>query len=398
VKVVPGNNVITVEKNYKTYRTIAKEPCMNIYVQKGIGRVIRHRLKRVNVDLNDQTRNQHAAREGSRDGSLATIDLSMASDTLAFELVSNLLPNDWWYALEQCRSPFGVLPSGALLKYQKFSSMGNGYTFELESLVFWAICQTVCANLDEVDNRVCVYGDDLVVPTEHFETVVERLKEAGFKPNQSKTFGSGPYRESCGKHFWKGRDITPFYIRKPVTGAKLDRLFLVHNNLARWLDRGQLLGHGRLQAIRDLAPSTWRKPRLPDGFGDGAFIGPVDSIRLDSHPWGWEYWQTRVLALAQRELADDLPVGQLVACLTSRRPTHLLPGGFDPFPAPSWAGDSIQTWDITETSVATPIDSLEVLVERPIIIPKGIELEQRWQEQNLGFSAFSSVVDPVAIE
>jgi hypothetical protein len=167
VKLVKGNSIITVPKNYKTDRTIAKEPCMNIYIQKGIGRCIRKRLKRVGIDLDDQKRNQEGARIGSLDGSLATIDLSMASDTVALELVSFLLPNDWWWALEQCRSPVGVLPSGELVAYQKISSMGNGFTFELESLLFWAICQQVaCSNINETDCRILVYGDDIVVPTD----------------------------------------------------------------------------------------------------------------------------------------------------------------------------------------------------------------------------------------
>ncbi len=75
VSVVPGNSVITVPKNYKTDRTIAKEPCMNVYIQKGIGHVIRRKLKHVGIDLDDQTNNQEAARKGSLDGSLATVDL-----------------------------------------------------------------------------------------------------------------------------------------------------------------------------------------------------------------------------------------------------------------------------------------------------------------------------------
>lgn len=100
VSLVPGNSVIAVPKNFKTDRTIAKEPCMNIYVQLGIGRAIRRRLLGCGVDLNDQTRNQRAAREGSITGELATVDLSMASDTLAYEVVRWLLPNDWWFALE----------------------------------------------------------------------------------------------------------------------------------------------------------------------------------------------------------------------------------------------------------------------------------------------------------
>jgi hypothetical protein len=314
VKVVQGNRVITVPKNYKTDRTIAKEPCMNIYIQKGIGKVIRFRLKSVGIDLRDQTLNQQAARKGSIDGSLATVDLSMASDTISFELVSYLLPNDWWWALEQSRSPVGVLPSGTVMPYQKFSSMGNGYTFELETLIFWAIAQQVtCSNVNETDASVLVYGDDIVIPSAKCAELKRRLRQAGFTTNEKKTFDSGPYRESCGKHYYLGNDVTPFYVRSPV--AKLDRLFLVHNNLYRWFERTGLEDRSVLTTLRNLAPASWRKPRLPDGFGDGAFIGSVDELQLDSHPYGWECWQAKVLSRTSMEIGSDLPDGQLIASL-----------------------------------------------------------------------------------
>jgi len=315
VKVVCGNSIIAVPKNYKTDRTIAKEPCMNIYIQKGIGRVIRNRLKHVGINLNSQEANQEAARKGSVTGGLATIDLSMASDTLSFGLVEFLLPNDWWWALEQCRSPVGVLPSGEVLTYQKFSSMGNGYTFELETLIFWAICQEVCSanNIEKTDSRVLVYGDDIVVPSDKAESVLLRLFQAGFKPNPEKTFLSGPYRESCGKHYFLGHDITPFYVRKPVKA--LHRLFLVHNNVYRWGDRGGIDVISILTGLRKLAPAKWRIPRLPDGFGDGAFIGLIEDLRLDSHPYGWECWVVEALLVSQDQLDNDLPFGQFIASL-----------------------------------------------------------------------------------
>jgi hypothetical protein len=315
VKVVPGNKVITVPKNYKTDRTIAKEPDMNIYVQKGIGRCIRHRLKRIGVDLDDQTRNQRAAREGSLTGLLATVDLSMASDTVARELVWWLLPPEWSLALEQARSPLGVLPSGEVIHYQKFSSMGNGYTFELESLIFWAIAQECCHpfNIWEKDESVCVYGDDVVIPTQFYDSFCLRLKQVGFTPNPDKSWAEGAYRESCGKHYYHGTEITPFYVRRPV--RSLDRLFLTHNNVFRWSERAGVQVSEALTSLRNLAPAKWREPRLPDGFGDGAFIGFVDEIHLDSHPKGWECWQVQALSRSQTELSDDLPDGQLLASL-----------------------------------------------------------------------------------
>ena len=43
--VVVGGKVTTVPKNGKTDRTIAIEPCMNMYIQKGFGAVIRSRKR-----------------------------------------------------------------------------------------------------------------------------------------------------------------------------------------------------------------------------------------------------------------------------------------------------------------------------------------------------------------
>lgn len=315
VNIVSGNRVITVPKTYKSDRTIAIEPCMNSYIQKGIGRVIRNRLKRVGVNLDDQVPNQIGARIGSLDGSLATIDLSMASDTVSRELVGWLLPLPWWSALEQCRSPRGVLlKTGLEIDYEKFSSMGNGYTFELETLLFWAITQSVCRPfMVETERSVRVYGDDIIVPTEFAEELISRLEEVGFKPNPSKSFWSGPYRESCGKHYFNGADITPFYVRKPV--RDLSRLFLIHNQLYRWMERTSATDPLLLDKLKNLAPSAWREPRLPDGFGDGAFIGAIDELRLDSHPYGWECWVSSVLCLLRQQVRDELPDGQLSASL-----------------------------------------------------------------------------------
>jgi len=192
--------------------------------------------------------------------------------------------------------------------------MGNGYTFELETLIFWAIAQQVChENINERESRVLVYGDDIVVPTDKAESMLFRLWQAGFKPNPSKTYISGPYRESCGKHYFLGHEITPFYVRKPV--IRLHRLFLVHNNVYRWGDRCSFDVSSVLIQLKSLAPASWRIPRLPDGYGDGAFIGPIDELQLDSHPFGWEYWLVSAISVSQQQLNEDLPEGQLLASL-----------------------------------------------------------------------------------
>lgn len=299
LEIVAGNRVVTVPKNYKTQRSIAVEPRMNIYVQKGIGKMIRKRLKRVKIDLNDQSVNQSLARIATVAG-LATVDLSMASDTLAYELVRKLLPTDWFAALEQSRSPVGVLPSGERIVYRKFSSMGNGYTFELESLIFWALSAAVCEIHTGDGTLVWVYGDDIIVPAQIIPQLFDVLEFCGFEPNPKKSHWEGDYRESCGKHYFQGDDVTPFYIRRPV--KRLQDLFLLHNNLRRWCDRNwwndewdRFEMKRLLAALRALAPSSWRKPRIPDGYGDGAFIGTFDEAVPRRHPAGWDCYLATVL-------------------------------------------------------------------------------------------------------
>jgi len=110
VSVVPGK-LIFVPKNAKTDRSICVEPTLNGFFQKGYGSFIRDRLLRFNINLRDQTRNQSLACQGSIDGSLATVDLTMASDCIATEFVREMLPDEWFNVLNSLRTSDVVLPS-----------------------------------------------------------------------------------------------------------------------------------------------------------------------------------------------------------------------------------------------------------------------------------------------
>nr|QDH88620.1 MAG: RNA-dependent RNA polymerase [Leviviridae sp.] len=291
--IVPGNHIITVPKNAKTDRVIAQEPDMNMFVQKGLGGIIRSRLKRVGVDLNCQQKNQILAREGSESGTLATVDLSAASDSVALELVRQLLPPDWFAAIEASRSPQGVLPSGEVLTYQKVSSMGNGFTFELESLIFWALVQSVLLYSSTTERRVAVYGDDLIFSVDIYESVVELLSFCGFTTNAKKSFHTGKFRESCGMHYFAGRDVTPFYTRESVESP--ERLVWLANSIRRYSRRGQIWGlDGRFETVHATVikklPFFWQRPLIPDGLGDIALIGDFDEIRPKKAPRGLSGW------------------------------------------------------------------------------------------------------------
>lgn len=288
INIAPGNRVTTVPKNAKTDRVIAIEPLLNMFLQKGIGGLIRSELRRVGINLNDQTPNQRLAKVGSETGAWATIDLSAASDSIAYELVRQLMPSDWFAALELCRSSTGVLPSGESIYYQKFSSMGNGYTFELESLIFWALISAVESLLGRVGSGFLVYGDDIVVTTDLAPSVIEVLNYCGFSCNSKKTFVTGPFRESCGKHYFRGVDVTPFYVRKDMN---VEQLLLFCNNLRRYARLSFGLD-GRFQSVYleavSMLPDKLRKPRLPDGFGDSALIGDFDECTPRRAPRGFE--------------------------------------------------------------------------------------------------------------
>lgn len=309
--IVPGNRITTVPKNAKTDRVIAIEPLMNMFIQKGIGGVIRRRLRRVGIDLTDQTINQRLAREGSLNGRLATIDLSMASDTVSLMLCRELLPPDWFQAIELARSREGVLPDGSRIVYQKVSSMGNGFTFEIESLIFWALCSAVIDFHAKEEKRLAVYGDDLVVPVECYEPVERLLNHCGFKLNEKKSYATGPFRESCGKHYFNGSDVSPFYVRDHIDDFM--STVLLCNNLRRWASRDVHWGlsgwcHPIHEELRALLPPFWRRPRISDGFGDGALIGDFDEVCPKKAPKGYEgYIGIAVAEQSATASAEDLP-------------------------------------------------------------------------------------------
>lgn len=277
-KIVRGNRITTVPKNNETDRPIAIEPTLNMFFQKGVGRFFRNKLKMVGIDLNDQSKNRKLAREGSVKGNLATIDLSSASDTVSLAICELLLPPCWYNLLLDLRSPFGVLPDGTEIEYSKMSSMGNGFTFELESLIFWAL-SSACSSF------VSVYGDDIIVPTDDFFAVTEALEYAGFIINHDKTFRLGHFRESCGGHFFNGNEVTPVYHRHDGLNHydSISRLILLANNLRRWI--GYTYQPKFFKLLRWLIahlPETWRKPSIPDGVGDGALIGTLAEVSTNT--------------------------------------------------------------------------------------------------------------------
>jgi hypothetical protein len=212
--VVEHNKISFVPKDATTHRAIATEPLLNGYLQKGIDVVMRKRLKRVGIDLSDQRSNQAWAQKGSLRGDdadgLATIDLSSASDSISIELCRFLLPPDWFDLLNSVRSHRYKL-NGEFHTYHKFTSMGNGFCFPLESLIFASLCHAASSDVKSKD-KFLVYGDDIIVSNTVFRPLLDLLSICGFKVNSKKTFSTGPFRESCGADWFEGEDVRPIIL------------------------------------------------------------------------------------------------------------------------------------------------------------------------------------------
>lgn len=272
---VRGNRFTTVPKDSSKDRGICIEPSINIFYQLGYGSVIRNRLKAVGIDLNNgQDIHRLRAREASCEGHLATIDLSSASDTVSVALVKLLLPDRWFEALNSLRSPFSCV-AGKWVRLEKFSSMGNGYTFELETLIFLSLSFAVLAlrgSLPQEGKDLLVFGDDIIVPSEAAADVVGCLRFFGFTPNGRKTFMAGPFRESCGGDFFDGRPVRAFYLEE--FPCEPHQWIAYANGIRRVVvDHLHLSGEGDITfrtwfAVLGQLPSSIRSLRGPRALGD----------------------------------------------------------------------------------------------------------------------------------
>lgn len=272
---VRGNRFTTVPKDAVKDRGIAIEPGLNVYFQLGVGDAIKRRLLRVGIDLKDgQDVHRRVACEASSRGHYSTIDLSNASDTVSKNLVKILLPKGWFDLLDTLRSP-NTLVDGKWIHLQKFSSMGNGYTFELETLIYSAIVQEACylSGVKAPSGAGSwVYGDDIILPSQASATMLTLLRFFGFTPNEGKTFTSGPFRESCGGDYFNGKAVRPHYLKdEPNEPAEWIALANGIRRLGRKDSGGDfhwsIVQRAWLRAL-DAIPVNIRRLRGPEDLGD----------------------------------------------------------------------------------------------------------------------------------
>ncbi len=251
--------VITVPKTMKTPRIIAIEPSAMQYAQQGILEALVPRLERRFTDssklsrsnagvqrnlfmnpsfrmigFSDQIPNQEMACTGSLKQDLATLDLSEASDRVSNQHVRALLGDHPHLnsAVDACRSRKADVPGHGVIRLAKFASMGSALCFPMEAMVFLTIIFLAIQrqngtplsvrDIISFQGRVRVYGDDIIVPVDYVHTVMETLCAFGYKVNSSKSFWTGKFRESCGKEYFEGQDVSPIKFRHQFPSQRLD--------------------------------------------------------------------------------------------------------------------------------------------------------------------------------
>lgn len=270
-----GNRVVTVPKNSKTDRVIAIEPGINLWFQKGIGAMIKRRVRRFGLDLESQERNQQLCLTASLTDGLATVDFSSASDSISRAVVEELIPPRWFMLMDASRSKTGSIDSSDPFVWHKFSSMGNGFTFELESLIFYAAACAVCGYLNVPIEDVSVFGDDVIIPTQCFSLFSEFSAALGFTVNQKKSFSSGPFRESCGAHYFRGSDAKPLYLKKKLTNVQT--IYKLANGV-RLLSHRRNFNYGCDIRFRRLWQSLYHRIPKPLRLGVSRELGDAGFI------------------------------------------------------------------------------------------------------------------------
>lgn len=246
-----------VPKNYKTMRTICMEPAGMMYIQQGIRDQLYKFFSTSRMalfcHLRDQTYNQVAAREGSYRRQIDTIDLSSASDLVSWRLVKGIFPFPILYDLYFSRSPQVRYKDFFVLEQEKYAPMGSALCFPIQCIVFTAVvigtgisqvygldlCVDPLPSTD-VEALFCqafrkegeverhgsqryasptIFGDDICLDYRLTSNTMRNLEKLGFIVNVAKSFiGSDTFRESCGKFFSRGFDVSMMKLNVAISG------------------------------------------------------------------------------------------------------------------------------------------------------------------------------------
>lgn len=335
--------VITVPKTLKSPRIIAIEPVCMQYTQQALARLLINSLEttaptRGHINFKDQSVNRRLALVSSETETMATLDLSSASDRVPLSLALIMFERfpDLRDALLACRSTRAQLPDGTTLSLKKFASMGSALCFPVEAMYFYTICVGALIEKHKLPvtresvlamgKRVYVYGDDIIVPTDDVDVVVDHLQRYYCKVNTSKSFWSGKFRESCGVDAFDGVEVTPTYVREVRPDSKRAASAIVS-----WVATSNLFYKKGYWATASHMISVCESilGELPIVGPESAGLGKLSYQRAVSiERWGRRYQRPEVRAwVAAPVYRTDTLEGQgaLLKCLLSLEEKQLDP-------------------------------------------------------------------------
>jgi len=225
--------VVSVPKTLKTPRIIAVEPACIQYTQQALLGCFLSAFRRDDIlpgliGFDDQLPNQELARQGSLNQRTATLDLSDASDRVSNQLVRTMLSR-WPHlnkAIDATRSRRANVPGFGEIRLAKYASMGSALCFPMEAMVFLTMIfvgiqrslnvTMTTKSIKSFVGSVRVYGDDLIVPVDHVSSIVQTLELFGAQVGLDKSFWTGMFRESCGKEYFNGTDVSLVRVRQAL--------------------------------------------------------------------------------------------------------------------------------------------------------------------------------------
>jgi hypothetical protein len=297
----PPVKVVTVPKTLKTPRIIAIEPSWMQYMQQGVRSLIYDGVEQIPylfhmIRFRDQEPNQLLARKGSLYGELATLDLREASDRVSKMLVLDMLRH--YPALRglvlACRSERASVLGHGIIPLSKFASMGSALCFPFEAMAFLAMVFVgISRKLNEpvthvlikrYMRKVRVFGDDIVVPTDTVPFVLKSLHDFGQVVNTAKSFWTGSFRESCGKEYFNGDDVSIARVRRVFPATRRHALELVSTVSLR--NQHYVLGNWGVvryldKLIEGIIPFPAASPNF-EGLGKATYL-PLEDVAFDRY-------------------------------------------------------------------------------------------------------------------
>lgn len=303
---VRGGKLFFASKNAEISRVCCTESSLEMLFQKACGSYIEERLQIFyKIYLSKQPdNNRELARIGSLDGSIGTIDLVSASDCIMLQLCIDALPSGSFKTyLLKCRSRSVVLPDNSEVELKMVSTMGNGFTFPLQTLIFACAVRSVYQLMgfpsDCPKTQFGVFGDDICVRKEAYDFTCKMLTKIGFTVNVVKSFNTGPFRESCGHDYVNGQNIRGIYIKSLESPQQVVSAI---NRLTRW---SSFHGISLTKTIRTLM--TWTNaPLVPPSESDDAGIHVPFNLtkpHVNNQYWFiYRYWSKRMRRVKVDEL------------------------------------------------------------------------------------------------